>query len=154
MMERQIIERLKNQSTWRLLGLSIITYFVYAAHYIYRQTKIINDYYNGTDKISDGLVNSILIFSYLSLFLFIGYLFAEDSHPIVSISKITDFISGILYIVWGFKARNRMNKILQANELSNEWFHGLWTFLFTPLYFNYKVNHLHELEKQRNKGKA
>ena len=50
----------------------------------------------------------------------------------------------VLMVYWAFKARNRMNRLLAAERKGREWFHGLWTFLFTALYFNWKVNTLHE----------
>ena len=141
-MKHKIIEELQNQSTGRLIGLSLITYFVYAAHYIKRQTKIINENYDGEDKISYSLVTTILIMSYLSLGLFFAYLFVEETHPITKISDGVDRILNILYIIWGFKARNRMNGILVAQKESKEWFSGLWTFFFTLFYFNFKVGKL------------
>jgi hypothetical protein len=143
-MNPNAITQLKSESTWKLFGLTLITYFVYAAHYIKRQTKIINENYDGTDKISDGFITFIMVISYLSLFFFIGYLFVDESHVIAMISNIIDPISSVVYIVWGFKARNRMNIILSAKKKTPSWFHGLWTFLFTPLYFNFKVNKLNE----------
>lgn len=50
-MNHEIISQLKSQNTGRLFGLSIITYFVYPAHYLRRQTKIINQHCQGEDKI-------------------------------------------------------------------------------------------------------
>ena len=41
-------------------------------------------------------------------------------------------------------ARNRMNKLLGVTQRQFHWFSGLWTFLFTPFYFNYKINQLAE----------
>jgi len=137
-MKHKSIKELQHQSTWCLLGLAIITFGVYFAHYIKRQTEIINS--NIDDKISDGFIGFILITTYLSLALFIAYFFMEENHPIVWIGNAMDAINNVAYIVWGFKARNRMNIIISAEKKSLEWFHGLWTFLFTPLYFNYKVN--------------
>ena len=87
-----------------------------------------------------------MVISYLSLALFIPYLFVEETHPVAALSGLVDFICSVTLIVWGFKARNRMNVILSNSKTDNEWFHGFWTFLFTPLYFNFKVN---KLDKSR-----
>lgn len=46
----------------------------------------------------------------------------------------------MLLVVWGFMARNAVNKTFNLTKQDSQWFHGFWTFLFTPLYFNYKVN--------------
>lgn len=85
---------------------------------------------------------TILVLSYVSLALFVGYLFVDESHPLAKASSAIDRIGNILFLVWGFKARNRMNKILATGKSSKEWFHGFWTFMFTPLYFNFKVNQM------------
>lgn len=139
-----IIENLRNQSTWKLLGLGIITYGVYFAYYIQRQSKEVNLAISNNDKISSGFVNSIFVMSYASLALFIAYMFVDEGHPIEGISSLIDMIVGIMLIVWGFKARNRVNTCCDLNSGNEEWFHGLWTFMFTPLYFNYKVNFILE----------
>ena len=143
-MNTRIITDLQSESTWKLFGLSFITYYVYAAHYMKRQTKIMNEHCE--NKISDGFILFIISISYLSLALLVAYLFVEESHPITKISEFVDRICTISYLVWGFKARNRMNLILSSEKKSKEWFHGLWTFLFTPLYFNFKVNKLEEMQ--------
>lgn len=135
-----LIENLRDQSTWRLLGLGLITYGVYFAYYIQKQSKEINAAINSDENIPSGFINSILAMSYVSLALFIAYMFVEEGHPIEGISSSVDMIVSIMLIVWGFKARNRVNACCELNTESSVWFHGLWTFLFSPLYFNYKVN--------------
>lgn len=142
MNNHDLIRNLKDQSTWRLLGLGLITYGVYFAYYVKKQTGKINGRLDKDAAISDGFVNSFFIMSYVSAALFIPYLFVDDGHPIESIGSIADTISGILLVVWGFKARNRVNNLCSLDKKSGSWFHGVWTFLFTPLYFNYKINRL------------
>ena len=141
-MNHEIISQLKSQNTWRLFGLTIITWFVYPAHYLRRQTKIINQHCHGEDKISDAFVMTILVISYVSFALFVGSFFVDKSHPLAKASFYNISLVDILFLVWGFKARNRMNKILAAGKSSTEWFHGFWTFILTPIYFNFKVNQL------------
>ncbi len=135
-----LLENLRHQSTWKLLGLGVITYGVYFVYYIQRQSKEINAAISNNAKISSGFVNSIFIMSYASLALFIAWMFVDEGHPIKGISGLVDMIVGIMLIVWGFKARNRVNTCCDLNSESDVWFHGFWTFIFTPLYFNYKVN--------------
>lgn len=153
-MKHKIITELKFQSTWKLFGLSLITFFVYGAHYMKRQTKIINEHCDRDDKISEGFVTFVLVISYLSLLLFIAYQFVDETHPVAKISDLVDRVSNIAYLVWGFKARNRMNIILSSEKKTSMWFHGLWTFLFTPLYFNFKINRLNEGTEQDEDDQA
>lgn len=143
-MNTALIRSLKSQSTWRLLGLGLITYFIYPAHYIKRQTAILNEHCESDKRIPDALVTSILVLAYLALPLFVAYFFVDESNPIVNLGTLVDRSGSLLMLIWGFKARNRMNEILALEKGSPRWFHGLWTFLFSPLYFNFKVNQLNE----------
>ena len=144
-MENKITPKLEYGSTWKLLGLGIITLAVYFAHYIKKQTAVINEHCEENERISDSFVTFVIVISYVSLGFFFAYLFVDETHPIAAMDRLVDTINAInnvAFIVWGFKARNRMNVILSAKKKENVWFHGLWTFLFTPLYFNFKVNKL------------
>lgn len=137
-----LIVKLKEQSTWRLLGLGIVTYGIYFAHYINKQTNKINGHLNTDKAISNGFIIAFFVMTYLSAALFIAYLVVDYGYPIEIIANVADSICGVMLIVWGFKARNRVNSLCSSNSESKYWFHGLWTFLFSPLYFNYKVNWL------------
>ena len=144
-MDNKIIPELKYGSTWKLLGLALITYGVYLAHYIKTKTAVINEHCEADQRISDSFVTFIIVINYLSLALLFPYLFVEETHPIAVLSALVDVVCSVTWIVWGFKARNRMNVILSASKADKEWFHGLWTFLFTPLYFNIKINRLNKI---------
>lgn len=144
-MERdEILRALKRESTWRLFFVGVITLGIYIAHYIKRQTACLNQYLDKEKQISEGLVGTILILAYMSVILFVPSIFVEEGSPFEAIGNLLDTIWGILLVVWAFKARNRMNMLLSASKGSEFWFHGLWTFLFTALYFNFKVNTLSE----------
>jgi len=144
MSNRELIEKLKDQTTWRLVGLGIITYGIYLAFYVKRQTGKINIHLSKDAAISNKFIVSIFVMSFLSAALLIPYILVESGNPIEKISNLIDGLCGIMLVVWSFKARNRVNSLCSFNTESEGWFHGLWTFLFGPLYFNYKVNRLNE----------
>lgn len=139
-----LLRQLKKESTWTLFFLTFITLGIYSAHYIKRQTSIINEHIDDTLRVSDGYINSILILSYVSVLLIIPYFFIEEGHPVNTVSNLLDRLWVIMVLIWAFKARNRMNILLSCEKGSESWFHGFWTFLFQQLYFNYKVNKLTE----------
>jgi hypothetical protein len=141
-MHNKLISELQHQSTWRLLGLSLITLFVYPAYYIKRQTAIINQHCLSADTIPVILINSILIGSYISVSLLIASCFVDGSHPVTTVSDLIDRILNVLFIIWAFKARNRMNLILASERGTDQWFNGWWTFFFGFFYFNFKINKL------------
>ncbi|MGE9296401.1 MAG: DUF4234 domain-containing protein [Puniceicoccales bacterium] len=140
----EVIQSLHYGSTWKLVGLGIITYGIYYAHYIKRQTTILNQSLPEDRRIRDSFPKVILGASYLSLVLVIAYFIVDDSTEIDAASSAVDSICNILILVWGFKARNRMNECIKADPKSKRWFNGLLTFFLTPLYFNYKINKLNE----------
>lgn len=140
MISTNVIKALKSQGTWRLLFLSFITFGIYTAHYIRRQTIIINAHIEPDDAISEFLVNAFMALSYLSVAMMIPYILVADGHPVETISDLLDFGWTIMTVVWAFMARRRMNQILGVSRKGMAWFHGFWTFLFTYLYFNYQVN--------------
>jgi hypothetical protein len=138
------IKNFKSQSTWRLCGLGVITYGVYFSHYIKNQTDKINEISGPSNKISDWFVNSIMAMSYITLILFFAFIAVEEGHVVETVSNIFDRIWGVMLLIWGFMARNRLNTAYDISKDNKEWFHGLWTFLFSPMYFNYKVNSICE----------
>lgn len=146
MSHADLIRDLKSQSTWRLLGLGIVTYGVYYAHYCATQSQVINRHLGDKPHIPAGLVATFIILSYVSLGLLLGYLLVDKHHPIAILSNVADKLWIVLLLIWGFMVRNRINSLNSITPEDPRWFHGFWTFLFTPLYFNYKVNVLNERE--------
>jgi hypothetical protein len=127
-----------------LIFLSLVTLGIYSAHYIKRQTLTLNVYLDKERQISEGFVNSILILAYVTVILLVPYFLVEEGHPIETKSDSLDTIWAVLVVIWAFKARNRMNTLLAAPKGQADWFHGLWTFLFTVFYFNFKINTMNE----------
>ncbi len=131
---------LKYGSTWKLVLLSIVTLGVYLGFYIVRQNKNLNEKLRSEKKISNILGYSVILMSVLSLFGLFTFFFEEKAEMIELVSDLFDSLAGLLMIVWGFKARNRVNQLLGAEKGEEHWFHGGWTFFLSPFYFNYKVN--------------
>ncbi len=140
----ETLRALRSQSTWRLFFLGLITYAVYWAFYIRTQTRILNESLAPDRRISRGLVDTVVGLNLLSLALFVPYVFVEAGHPVELLSSLADAAANISFIFWGFAARSRMNELLNAQLGTAQWFHGFWTFLFSPLYFNFKLNVLLE----------
>jgi hypothetical protein len=144
-----VIRDLREQSTWRLLGLSILTYDVYAAFYARRQTIRLNEHLEVSERIPPVLPNVVLVVNVLNLALRLPAHFVEEGHPLRTVSDCVGLAANLGLVVWGFVARNRVNRLLAAQRGQPSWFSGLWTFLFSPLYFNYKVNVLADLDAEQ-----
>jgi len=141
-MNNSFIESLKVQSTWKLVGLSIVTLGIYYAHYMRNQNFIINDNVSNDDKISETFATAFLVFTYTSVIFMPINMFIQSA-TIDTIYSIFNSIVLVMIITWGFKARNRLNKYCNFDKSNKYWFHGLWTFFLTPYYFNYKVNSIY-----------
>lgn len=138
----ELVSRLQGVGTLKLVLLSILTLGVYESYYIKKQTRVINDFVDEWLTIPNGFVSGIIFLVWLSVALFIPYLIVEDNHPIAYASTFVDVLWAVLGLMWSFKARNRLNTILQGSNDQGTWFSGLWTFFFTAFYFNYKVNRI------------
>ena len=139
-----IISKLKWGSTWKLLGLGVITYAVYLTHYARKQTLVINEFCPEDRKIGKAFIVALFVVTYLSLALLPVYILVPEGHPLEKVSEVVDRINMIFLLVWAFKARNRLNAILKAHHGSDLWFGGVPTFFLTELYINYKINVLSE----------
>ena len=143
-----IVRDLKSQGTWKLFLLSVVTLGIYTAHYIKKQTKILNQHLDRSQQLSEGFISFFLIFSYISVILIIPYIFVEEGHPIELISDLVDKVWSIIALVLAFKFRNRMNTLLNSTPGQQNWFHGAWTFFFGFLHINFKINQLNEIEPE------
>ena len=141
---KEITNQLSHQSTWKLLFLGLITFGIYWAHYVKRQTNILNSYLSEDDKIKSWLIILIMSFSYLTVILLIPYVMVEEGHQFEQFVDSFDSVWGFLLIVWGFKAKNRMNSFISNEEENQHHYSWVWTFFFSPLYFNIKTNKINE----------
>ena len=133
------IAGLPARKTWLLVVLSIVTYFVYPAHYARKLSVKLNAADPAGPKISSGLVWTVLIAAYVGLVLFLCTAATEEDSAIDITSNVVDRIGGLLFLVWAFSARRRLNFLQKNSKESPRWVHGFWTFLFAVFYLNYKV---------------
>jgi hypothetical protein len=145
MNRNELVSKLQGLGTLKLILLSIITLGVYESYYIKKQTQIINEYTDEGLTIQNGFITGIILLAWVSVALFLPYVITEEDHPIVYVSTFVDVLWSILTIMWSFKARNRMHALLLSSKDQAGWFKGLWTFLFTAIYFNYKINRINAL---------
>ncbi len=143
MKREEIIGQLRSQSTWRLAVLILITWGIYLAHYIRRQTNRLNQCLDEQHRISRALVISILILSYITVILAVHEILVEEGQG-QPISLLLNLTLAILVLIWAFKARNRMNMLLGVAPDEPGSFDETWTLLFAVLYFNFKINKLYE----------
>jgi cytochrome c biogenesis protein CcdA len=165
----ELFKKLKVMNTWKLFFLALITLGVYYAHYAKKQSLKVNKYLLGDPKynaslISEGLINTVMFVTYISLVIGIvdiSTVFIYEVYPIdmttlswiETFSSASNYAFGIVMIVWGFTIRGILNQYFEFKTDQKEWFHGLWTFLWPSLYFNYHINDIVENSQINNQNK-
>jgi len=126
-----------------LLFLAVITLGIYAAHYIRKQTIVLNRFLEPKRHIPLSIANALFALGYGSFALLIAFIiFFDEGHPIENVLDVMDYTFLVLMSFWAFLARARMNHLLGATRLSLDWFNLFWSLFLTPYYFNFKVNRL------------
>ncbi|SIQ86753.1 DUF4234 domain-containing protein [Marinobacterium stanieri] len=123
-------------TTWAVLGLSIITLGIYPIYWLYNRTQKLNTI--TPTPISQGFVTAALVIMILSTVLsyvlpFLG------STLLVLIGNLISLVSTVLFFVWVFKFRNRLNAVTQSQGQPT-WAGPVLTFFFSIFYLNYKIN--------------
>lgn len=148
-MEEGILQEFQNKSTWRLVILSIVTLGIYPAFYVHAQTKILNSYLASENRISETMTKLLIMYCFILLVVFIPYVFTDkfDDYELWIID-IPNIIYYIWFVYWAIKFRRRINYLLNLDEENSLRFKKVWSWFFTPYYFNYKLNCLKKI-KQR-----
>ncbi len=156
MQQNQFLQ-LKKQSTFLFIILTIFTLGIYAAHYVKEQSVKIDKLPHGLSNIGSAYTGTLLGLSYISLFTWLICTFAPESDellPLYLVDSLLNFSISIMFLIWGFMARKRVNAAFNFEAGTSYWFHGFWTFVFSPTYFNYKVNCVCELYEAYEEGKT
>lgn len=133
------IGEFRQQSVWAVLGLSIITLSIYMPFWFDRQARVI-DRLLPSNPVSRGLVVSVYVLCILSVVWIIPEVLSNDDSGVVLLGDLMDLASNICIIVLAFKIRNRIHFVLDARPRGPRWFSGVWTFFFTLLYLQGKIN--------------
>lgn len=142
--QRRTAEKLRWGSTWKLVGLSVITLGVYTGYFALSRGRALNILLSSDRLISERFLLVVFNLQIAAAALFFPFVLVEEGHWIEPLSDATDLASGIAFIFWGFSTRSRMNEVLGFGSGFFVRLSGLWTFLFSPFYFNYKINQLCE----------
>jgi len=110
---KNLLPELRSQGTGRLMALSALTFGIYAAHYIKRQTAILNRHISEDQKISNLLVWIVLISSYLH----VGLFFAETIEMKAIFDQyITDYISCMQTVTYDIAACDKALILLPSQH--------------------------------------
>ncbi|MHC6530069.1 MULTISPECIES: DUF4234 domain-containing protein [unclassified Vibrio] len=143
-MDRNLIRQLQSQSSWRLFFLALVTLGIYTAYYAKSQSEKINALPHGMTPINQGFMETVFGLACIGMMTRVLSILLYDNLMLSLVDNLIGLSVSIMLLIWGFKARNRVNAALGFEPGSARAFSALFTVLFTPLYFNYKVNCLCE----------
>lgn len=78
-----------------------------------------------------------------------GALSGSGEESLDIISGILAIASGVLYIVWGFKARSALQEYALHEHKIDLRMNGFYTFIFNVYYINYCINDLPEVKRKQ-----
>ena len=131
------------RSTWLVLGLSIITLSFYMVYWMYSRTKILNRL-TPSAPIADWI--PALYISLLLVNFGFGLLeaFYGSYQEIVVVANVINLVSIVIYFIWIFKFRNRINDLSDASRGTKRWLGVVLTFFLSVVYFQFKLNRMRD----------
>lgn len=123
-------------STWYVFLLAIVTLGVYLPYWLYSRTKVLNA--QSEDQISSGFVwTTILLYALALCTSIASAAVGQELAELVLLDSGVSLVANVFMIVWAFKFRNRLQKLIAPLQLKTN---PILTFLFQTLYMQYKVN--------------
>jgi len=123
------------------LLLTLVSMGGYFVYWMYHRTMILNRQL-GDQGISVRFVN-LSVTAYIIYMGLALYIQLEPARiNVMLVYGIFALICNILYLVWIFKIRNRLNLVLQIGQGHTHWLKASWTFLLHAFYVQYKINQI------------
>jgi len=126
------------QNVWLVLLLTFITLGIYAVFWMRRQNATIN-MLRPDLKATPLFGNLVLAVAFISAGLDIASMISSAS-SVDGASSILDRIFGLMVLVLSFQVRSGFNFLMGAQKGDANWVSGLWTWLFSVVYLQYKLN--------------
>ena len=140
--QQRLAEEFAWGSTWKLVGLTVITLGIHAGFFALRSGRTMNRLLPDERAMSERFLTLVLNLQILSVGLLVPYVLLPEGHWIETVSDATDWAGGLGLLVWGFRMKSRAQELFGSGSGFAVLFGGLWTFLFSPFYFNFKINQL------------
>ncbi len=149
------LNRLQHIDTLILVLLALVSFGIYLAFYIRRQSALINAAAEKPEqRLSEGFTLTAMILASAALCTQL-LSFTAASEALSHLNEMTGLLFNISLAAWGFAARRSLHAITSAAQDSSLWFDGLFTLLLSPFYFNYRINQIFKRDSlQPRQGSA
>ena len=132
-----------NTKTINLVLLTLATGGIYPILWLYENYKII-------DKKTKIRTADDTYVIWIAVCVGLSGVFGGAGNEIMDvISWILDIASGVLYIVWAFRAKKALQEYALNEHKIDLRMNGFYTFLFTIYYINYCINDLPEVQRKQ-----
>jgi threonine/homoserine/homoserine lactone efflux protein len=143
------IKEIERFSAWGVLGLSMITFGFYTFFWLFSRTKILNEKLPEEDRIASWIPIVGVVAFLLYFVLSIGPALIISSSPelaavLMGIGAIIGLVYMVVFLIWIFKFRSRLNLLSGSHSGEKLWLGGILTFLANVLYFQWKINQIHD----------
>ena len=132
-----------NTKTVNLVLLTFATAGIYPILWLYENYKVIDT----ATKVRTA-DNTYIIWIAVCVGLSGAFLDAGDE-IMDAISGILSLASGVLYVVWAFRAKKALQEYALNEHKTDLRMNGFYTFLFNIFYINYCINDLPEAERKQ-----
>ncbi len=124
--------KFKRFSAWGVFGLSLITFGIYPAYWLYNRSKVLNSFHE--NRISSLLLSVFLLFVVLSFSIGVLSGAIPENTVLAGVNAAISIPYVILYVVLLFKFRGRIK------EVSGREVGPVLTFFGSAIYLQYKIN--------------
>ena len=134
----------KKISIWLMLVLSLITLGIYVPIWFLRRRDALNKLSSSEKLGSSGAIFVLVIFCISVLFFPVQLLSTDQSiiSALDAVDRLINLVGGIILLVLAFTVRRILDDHYNEHIGMDLPFSKVWTFLFTFLYLQYKMNRL------------
>lgn len=132
-------------TAWAVFGLSVITLGLYGYYWLYSRTNTLNDLSANENKIASWLpITTIAVAVVYWIMSLLPIFDPQMAGSLGIVSLVVSLTYIVLYLMWIFTFRSRLNLLSGANKGEAFWLGGIMTFFFNVIYFQYKINQMHD----------
>ena len=125
-------------SAWFVFFIGMFTFGIYNVYWLYSRSLVANN------LVKENKINITLVYSYISLFIIS---LVSTFTGLETLSMITQLINFIVYILLVFSMRRVFIEIINTGSENYTHLSGILTFLFSSIYFQYKINEAIDSQK-------
>lgn len=141
------IKEIPRFTAWAVFGLSLITFGIYSYYWLYSRTTQLNNMSAPENRVASWLpitAVSLIAVSWILSFAPLASADLATSTAFSGISAIISIVYIVFYIMWIFAFRKALHALSGANKGDMFWLGGIMTFFFNTIYFQYKINQIHD----------